>query len=60
MFGQTGDYSAAPRGGIIVWAAPIALNEVFLAIWLIVRGLNPSAVAGRSDKTDIDQIESRA
>ena len=29
---------------------PIMLNEVFLAIWLIIRGFNPPAIASGSAK----------
>jgi hypothetical protein len=54
MFGHSEGYSVAPKGGIIMWAAPIALNEVFLAIWLIIKGFNSSVIATRSTKTDID------
>jgi hypothetical protein len=32
---------------------PIVLNELFLAIWLIVKGFNSSAIASGSAKTDI-------
>ena len=33
---------------------PIAINEVVLAVWLIVKGFNPSAIASLSAKTDIN------
>jgi hypothetical protein len=29
---------------------PIILNELFLAVWLIVKGFNPSAIASLSTK----------
>jgi len=33
-------------------AIPIGLNEIVLAIWLIVKGFNSSAIASESAKTD--------
>jgi hypothetical protein len=30
-------------GMAIVFALPIILNEIFLGIWLIVKGFNPAA-----------------
>jgi hypothetical protein len=32
----------------MIFVLPIILNEVFLGIWLIVKGFNPSAVAAES------------
>lgn len=34
----------------LIFALPIMTNEIFLAIWLIVKGFNPSAIASASAK----------
>jgi len=36
---------------------PIALNEIFLEIWLIVKGFKSSAIASGFAKTDICEIK---
>jgi len=36
-----------------VFYLPIVSNELFLAIWLMVKGFNPSAIVSGSAKTDI-------
>jgi hypothetical protein len=38
----------------IILALPMILNEIFLAIWLIVKGFNSSAIASTSAKTDMN------
>ena len=38
----------------LIFATPIAVNEMVLAIWLIFKGFNPSAIASESAKTDIN------
>ena len=41
----------------LVLALPIILNEVFLGIWLIVKGFDPSAIASGSAETELREIE---
>jgi hypothetical protein len=48
MFGQIGSFSTIQA----VLALPIAVNEMVLAVWLIVKGFNPFAIASLSANTD--------
>ena len=41
----------------MILALPTMLNEIFLGIWLIVKGFNPSAIASGSATTDIGETQ---
>ena len=38
-------FAVIPMGLALIFVLPIIMNEVFLGIWLIVKGFNPSAIA---------------
>jgi len=40
----------------ILLVTPIAVQEMALAVWLIVKGFNPSAIASLSAKTDTNKV----
>ncbi|MEL4304692.1 DUF4386 domain-containing protein [Methanococcoides sp. LMO-2] len=40
----------------LIFALPIAVAEIMLSIWLIVKGFDPSAIASTSARTDTDEV----
>jgi hypothetical protein len=52
MFGVIGPMSAIQN----VLVLPMAVQEMVMAVWLIVKGFNSSAIASGSGKTDVNQF----
>ncbi len=50
MFSQIGSFSTIQ----IFFALPVAANEMVLAIWLIAKGFNPSAITSAFAKADMN------
>jgi hypothetical protein len=57
MFFQIDPFSGSPT---LLLSIPIGLQELTLAIWLIVKGFNPSAVISLSAKTATNELLSPA
>ena len=53
MFLQIDPFSGSP---ILLLSIPIGLQELTLAVWLIVKGFNPSAIASGSAKTATNEL----
>ena len=48
--------SVSSASEIEILHIPIFLQEMVFAVWLIVKGFNPSAIASESAKTDINEV----
>ena len=53
-------FSGNPITSYISLAFSIFLQEIALAVWLIVKGFNPSVSASRSGKTETNELLSAA
>ena len=42
--------------GLGILMVPLFLQEMFMAVWLIVKGFNPSAIASESAKTATNEL----
>jgi hypothetical protein len=42
--------------GMEIYAMPLGLCQIFLALWLIVKGFNSSSIDSESQKIDVDQV----
>jgi hypothetical protein len=56
MFGLIGAFSQHQ----MLLMFPIMLQEMVMAVWLIVKGFNPSAIASQSAKTETNELLSAA
>ena len=55
-----GERPSGPSGLLALLAVPIALQEMVFAVWLIVKGFNPSATASLSVKAATNEFSSAA
>lgn len=52
-----GERVSEPSGMLVLLAVPLGVQEMVLAVWLILKGFNPSAIASRSTKQAVPPVE---
>ncbi len=55
-----GERASGPSGLLVLLAVPLAIQEMALAVWLIVKGFNPSAIASLAAKAATNDLLSAA
>jgi len=55
--GLLGMFGVGPKSEISIFSLIILVQEMVFAVWLIVKGFNPSAIVSGSAKTDVNLIK---
>lgn len=52
-----GERVSEPSGMLVLLAVPIGVQEIVMAVWLIIKGFNPSAIASMATKQAVLPVE---
>ncbi len=58
LYGAVGLIYVFTGTTLVIVLMPLALQEMVMAVWLIVKGFDPSAIASRSSKTTLNELMS--